>query len=416
MVFASALMLFLYYILNFFGSKLAYKYLMSAHRYYRTSFLDELVKKNLDNISWSCERFFSYENPNDKDWTELRSLVLKNPIVNNGKIEKGVFLVKFSTTLPFVIRDLDCDALLQWFWLVIEPSSSNYCAPELLHWARYKNSPIIIQSSEVADLTFINSMNSNLKPVSYGSSDWVDERIFSPTDSKKDYDAIFVASYNVVKRHHRFFKAVRHLKKHGFRAAMVCTPYGEWKNDVYNLLKYYGVIKHVDVYEGLSPTALARLMERSKVNVLLSLKEGSNRAIFEGFFSGTPGIVLRENIGVNKSYINRETGRLIYDYELESTLLEFMQETHQYVPREWALQNISPKVTTQKLNRHLQALAKAAGEDWTTDIAVKVNSPEATYYDKSDSERLLTVSRVKLAFSRTSLLTDDRRSDILRLS
>jgi glycosyltransferase involved in cell wall biosynthesis len=388
---------------------------MTAHRYYRTEYIERLVLHNLEDISNSCEKFLSLENPSKKDWTALRSLVLKNPKIENGQIEKGVFLVKFSNTLPFIINDLDCDTFLKWFWLVIEPSSSNYCAPELLFWAKYKKTPIIIQASEVADFEFLEAVKRNLIPVSYGSSDWVDDRIFAPVDCTKDYDAIFVASYNVVKRHHRFFEAVNKLKEHGFKVAMVCTPFGSWKNDVHNLLKYYGIIENVDIYEGIPPTELASLMCRSKVNVLLSLKEGSNRSIFEGFFTGTPGVVLKENIGVNKTYINEQTGLLIDDSELEETLYSFMSDAQSYEPFEWASKNITPQKTTQKLNEHLRQIAIEAGEKWTTNIIVKVNSPEATYYNKTEGEKMLPVSSVKAAFSKKNPVAEEERHSLLGL-
>lgn len=69
------------------------------------------------------------------------------------------------------------------------------------------------------------------------------------------------------------------------------------------------------------------------MNILLSLKEGSNRAIFEGFFANTPAIVLKSNIGVNKSYINEQTGRLIREDELPEALVEFRSSFSRYSPR-----------------------------------------------------------------------------------
>ena len=408
MVVVSFVMLCLYRILAICGSSNANKYLMAAHRYYRSDYLDGLVKSQLAAIASHCEDYLKVDSVGEKDWTVLRSIVLKNPVLHQDQIEKGVLLVKFSTTLPFVIRDLDCEQLLEWFWLVIEPSWSSYCAPELLYWARFANAPIIIESSEITDYRFLKKLEANFVPVSYGSSDWVDERIFTPQECGKEYDAIFIAGYYWAKRHHRFLKAVSAVKKNGYRAAMVCTPWGDFKQDVQRLLQFYDVVDCVDVFEGVPPEELSRLISMSKVNVLLSLKEGSNRSIFEGFFADVPGIVLEENMGVNKTYINQYTGHLIADKDLEDSLAYFSREWRSFKPRAWALENISPLVTTKKLNEQLMALAAEAGDPWTVDIVPKVNSPEAIYYHAADGDRLLSMEKLKQAFAREQIVDSNK--------
>ena len=66
-------------------------------------------------------------------------------------------------------------------------------------------------------------------------------------------------------------------------------------------------------------------LNQSRVNLLLSRQEGSNRSLFEGFFAGVPGLALRNNIGIPKGHFNSETGRLIGEGELAGALLDFRE-------------------------------------------------------------------------------------------
>ena len=51
-----------------------------------------------------------------------RTLVLKNPRLLDGKIEKGVLLIKFTETIGAAFSLLDCVELEKYFYIVLEPS------------------------------------------------------------------------------------------------------------------------------------------------------------------------------------------------------------------------------------------------------------------------------------------------------
>jgi len=123
--------------------------------------------------------------------------------------------------------------------------------------------------------------------------------------------------------------------------------------------------------------------------VLLSLKEGSNRALFEGMFAGTPAILLEKNIGVNKDYINEKTGKLVKERELAESIIHFKKYWQSYDPRSWAMNNISPEKTTEKLVAAINYIDK--GVKFTLgDIDTKVNQPEVGYFtNKLDKDALI---------------------------
>ena len=95
-----------------------------------------------------------------------------------------------------------------------------------------------------------------------------------------------------------------------------------------------------------------------------------------------PCIVLKDNVGVNKKYINEKTGVLIKEKELKNTLLWFRAAFAYFNPRDWALKEISPEVTTQRLEMKLKEIARQMGEPWTKSIVIKANRPECEYFDK----------------------------------
>jgi glycosyltransferase involved in cell wall biosynthesis len=260
---------------------------------------------------------------------------------------------------------------------------------------KYSSSPVVVEATEIQDFRFLESLNSNLIPVSFGASDWVDFRIFNPVESaKKAYDSIYVTSYHPIKRHHVFFKALSEIGDPTYRAALVFGQSGDAKKEIGQLIDYYNIRNNVTIYERVSQQQLNTILSEAKVNVLLSLKEGSNRSIFEALFTNVPGIVLKNNLGVNKSYINEMTGRLINESELAQVLQEFRTTWMKYSPREWALKNISPLITTRKLSETLQRCAREKGELWSKDIVPKVNAPEVEYFYSENAGSMLNSRKV----------------------
>jgi glycosyltransferase involved in cell wall biosynthesis len=331
-----------------------------------------------------------------------RSIILKNPRLQGRTIEKGVLLVTFSESFPLFRRELDLPLLLKYFSIILEPSGAGYGTPEILFWLDYPEHPVVVQATENADFRFLTRLRSNLIPVSFGASDWVDHRRFRPLpDAAKVYDSVYVANYKGYKRCHSYFRALARVKRGGLRAALVCDSWGGSREEVLTIARHYGITEILDLYENLSQPELNVVLNHSKVNLLLSLKEGSNRSIFEGFAADVPGIVLRENIGVNKTYINARTGLLVDETDLPDALMHFRSNWQRYSPRAWALENISPEKTTSKLTECLKSLARERGEPWTKDPVPKINAPEVSYFNEADRHEFPRVADVLMATSRS---------------
>ncbi len=97
-------------------------------------------------------------------------------------------------------------------------------------------------------------------------------------------------------------------------------------------------------------------------------------------FSNTPALVLSENVGVNKSYFNAETGVVADEADLAEAIVSVSRRHFEFHPRRWAMQNISAQATRRKL---ISAILKSNPEEpiEESDVRLKVNRPEVCYYD-----------------------------------
>jgi hypothetical protein len=139
----------------------------------------------------------------------------------------------------------------------------------------------------------------------------------------------------------------------------------------------------------LSLDDVGALLARSKVHVLWSRKEGSNRAIVEALFAGVP-IVVRDGLsyGYHYPYVNESTGCFATEATLGDAILRVLDHREQYHPREWAMANMSCQEATRILERSIKPVALAAGEKWTRGLVAKtVHLESQRYWDPDDKSR-----------------------------
>lgn len=399
--------LYMRYLLHGGGAKSkSFPYLLSAHRYAAGKAGSWLYEKQIATHlpAWLKHNLPLRRLPLSEGKMRsfrARTLVLKPPSrEGDATVERGVLFTKTFWELA-VLTDLG--RLLRDYWLVIEPGWSGYADAHLLYYCRFEH-PIIVCAPEATDYEFLQRLHTNLIPVHIGAGDWANPEIFHPIEGmQKRYDAVMVAGWAVYKRHHALFRALKHLRHTDVKVAIVGFEWEGSREEIETLIDLYGVRKHLDIYQDLAPHEVNVILNQSKVNLILTLREGANKSIFEGFFADVPGIVLRNNIGINKSYINEYTGRLINERELPQILLWFREHYRDFRPREWAMQNISPQATTAKLNAILREIACEHGEPWTRDIVAKSNCPNPTYYpDSSVAAGFPTVDDILAQYGRVS--------------
>lgn len=158
------------------------------------------------------------------------------------------------------------------------------------------------------------------------------------------------------------------------------------RQDIENLAAEYGIADQVEIHERLRPPEVDRLLNRVKVNLLWSRREGFNRAVIEGFFAGPPGI-MREgfNYGYQYPYINAQTGAYATENNLPQRLLDMVTHHERYSPRAWVQANMNAQVATRLLDESICTYSQLAGQPWTPGkLVVKVTSLNSmAYWDET---------------------------------
>ncbi|MGD8175219.1 glycosyltransferase [Marinimicrobium sp. ARAG 43.8] len=313
-----------------------------------------------------------------------RAIILSNPEKTENKFRKGVILLSFSHTFTFFLKHELWGILNERYLFVLEPSWSGYADPDIIEFIKRANH-CIVQATEITDRALLNSIFPKVPVPDIGASNWVDYSKFDSPNLKygKLYDALYIANSNPIKR---VFRAIESFKETvsicpDFKAVIVCASWG--KTDTKDYEKYInaiGLSDNVKIIPGMPQKDLVALASQCKFSILLSLKEGSNRVLFESMFLNLPVICLYNNIGVNKSYINEFTGLLSCEGRLSNSFLTLKQEYLKYHPREWAIDNISPEITTERLR---SIINNRFGNEVNSKIYTKVNSPEVQYIDTS---------------------------------
>ncbi len=338
------------------------------------------------------------------DGCETRILILKLPTLSETKvIEKGALIIKFSETFIPIYFFLNVKLLTKYFRVILEPSWVGYSIENILAWTALSPEKVVVLASYKSDFDLLSSINTNLIPITLGSADWVDTSIFDKIPStEKIYDAIYVANFDPIKRVDRYRRAIWRIsrKRPGYKAVLVCAEKtGSAKREVLATLESYGSDggESFEYIPGLDQASLNVMFSKSKVNVLVSLREGQNKGLAEGLFCGTPALLIEENVGGNHIHINEMTGRVVPDAELENTLEWFADHYTEFAPDEWAISHISPKVSTNTLSQMLKKIELSEGRQWTGGLFVKVNRPELAYLEPrfdwllDKREELLTV-------------------------
>ena len=158
------------------------------------------------------------------------------------------------------------------------------------------------------------------------------------------------------------------------KAALVCANFGSQRLAVEKLLSLHRHLE-IDYFVDLNTAQLNEILLESKYVSLLTLKEGSNRSLFEAVALNCPIILLAGNVGVNRDNVNAATGHIFTEKEIVRFFIGNPDPTKH--PRNWGIEHISHGASMEKV---LQAVY---GFDYRTLYGQffrnKVNSPEMAY-------------------------------------
>jgi glycosyltransferase involved in cell wall biosynthesis len=320
--------------------------------------------------------------PNDDDPERQGDLIVLKPY-DEATGERGVLMLMYSEAVLAMVAMYDLGALASRYMFVLEPSSWGYQDVRFLFYLG-SDLDVLIQSPRRADFEFVESLQANLVPVAVGAGEWVDGGIFRPREPGQEakYDVVMVSAWDPLKRHEVFFRAAARRKQNGerkLRFALVGYQMGWTREPIEKLLRQYDLERDCDIYEMIPHAQVSRIVADSKVSLLLSHREGANRAIYESMFCGTPIIVYRHQCGVNLDHVNLRTGLLADTDELDAAIDYALEHHEEFDPRQWALENAGYGNATQTINAALRQMSERRGLAWTKDIVAKKSAPELRY-------------------------------------
>ncbi len=311
-------------------------------------------------------------------------LVLKLPAAN----ERGVLLVQYNYAIEQFLVNFKLAEVCRRYAIVLEPSWGKIPEP---YWALYctADTPVLCEIISAAACELMRASGVSLVPLAMGAHDWVHDEIFRPLPGvQKEFDLVMIAGFARLKRHSVLFRAMKKIGRGKLRVALIGRTMERTRQEFDDEMRAYGVLEDCTVFQGLAPQQVNDVLNRSKVNLLLSKAEAGNRGIMEGFAAGIPCIVYKHIVGPRHEDINPETGVFSEDEGLADTIQGTLASYSKFRPREWFSRNTGFRRSAATLNSALKAEAVKRGETWTTDIVPKANMHESRYVFPHDAHRM----------------------------
>ena len=131
----------------------------------------------------------------------------------------------------------------------------------------------------------------------------------------------------------------------------------------------FAVPQQLEFLDQLSVDQVQDHLGQARISVILSRHEGYCGAVTESLFADTPVGLLHDAYIGSKDYINPKTGMFLPHRGLGRALATFLAQAGDYCPRDWALENISFRCSTPKVNTRLKERAALDQLPWTEDLA-----------------------------------------------
>jgi glycosyltransferase involved in cell wall biosynthesis len=327
-----------------------------------------------------------------RDWNpgQIEKAVLLKPYI--GPRERGVVLVSFENQWTRLMGIRNLEEFARRYTLVVAPTwSPPHTLACALFPAQYPADRIFTLISNAQDAKIFPRLSSTLSVVPLYAANWVNPDLYEVVPwERKDIDIIMVAAFGKYKRHLALFQALRELPRE-FRVLVAGQPSdGRTAATLLGEARLYGVQDRFQIRESVPHHEITRLLARAKISVVLSRQEGSCVVVAESLFANTPVGVYEDAVVGSRTFVHKQTGRLLQHESLAVQLRDFVASSEQYSPREWALrEGIGCDQSTVILNRALKESALRSGQDWTHDIAVHHWCPDPVLLRAEDRKRLL---------------------------
>lgn len=307
-----------------------------------------------------------------------RTIVLKTP---GERGEKGLLLASFEYNWLRLLRNHSAWKHLTDRFDIILSSSSSPTSYDLLGMAIEHNGkePVYVMSCRYEEIPKLESFHPLIRCLPMLPCDWLEPSFYQPKPFReRSIDILMVAGWNPVKRHWRFFEALRELPK-DMTIVLVGQPEGGYGKDwLHSLAVAHGVRQDLDIRESILIDEVTQLQCDSRTSTVFSRREGCCVAVTESLMADTPvGLIAKTSMGP-ASYITPETGKFLSLEKTARDLRALLEESDSFSPRKWAMANISNHVSAARLNRFFESEANRRNRPWTRPITTPCWRPHPT--------------------------------------
>ncbi len=312
---------------------------------------------------------------------ESMAIVLRSP----DKDRKGTILVAYNYAFPTFALIYDLPKIMERYHIVLEPSTARYLMPEILMFKGFAER-VFIETGEPKDAEFLERFFPEASSVPIAANWWIDSRIFNnKLQEEKKYDLIMVSSWLKLKRHGLLFDALKKLRDRGrdLKCVLVGYPIDLTKDDIVKSAADHGVEDLIEIYEWISQEKISQLYQQSRLNLLLSKREGFNRSVIEGLYCDVPCLIRDGfNFGDKYDYINHRTGGYFVDEKLDMAIEDALENIDQFKPVQWIKDNgMTAKNAALVLEEKIYGTAKGL-------LAVKTSGLDGMeYWNSEDLEK-----------------------------
>lgn len=341
------------------------------------------------SLVWSGEKvgWSRFDDALKKHPKLSRTIILKAPGENG---EKGVIFVYFEYNWMKLLSGIESFEIFNRQYEVIFAASWSPTNFDMLALALSKiKGNIYVQPANFDDVKVLEAYHPRIKCLDSLACDWVHPRYFTPLPQVgRDIDILMVANWAPFKRHWEFFKVLARMPA-DLKVTCVGQPEGKHGlEQIKNLKDHYKVPQQIDFFQSLKIGEVTDLQCRSKINVILSLREGGCVAGPEALFAGA-ALAMRGDACIGSmAYINEETGIRLVAGRIAEQLMDLLERSVSMTPHQWAGKYISSTRTTHKLNAFFAKEAEIDGRPWESDLVEMCYRPYPTYVNENDKEKL----------------------------
>lgn len=201
-----------------------------------------------------------------------------------------------------------------------------------------------------------------------------DSTKFRPTGAVKQFDVVFNACWDKVKRPEILIEALTYARDEG--RPITCLWFGyHWHKDHREVERWViSEVRSRDLPVTFEPTdydaaVVNQRYNRCRAAVMCSASEAGPRVMSEALLADLPYVTTRDTVGGSPAYIDANNGALC-DPNAESvakSLWHVLDHPSEYRPRQWALANMCLTVGLSRLRDGVGQVA--SDRDWRVNLA-----------------------------------------------